>query len=433
MMSVVSSFGERTIQDGVTYLIDTKDKTVECIGFRDKDSLHEVLFIPDSICLSGQYYRVVSVADSAFADCYSLVSVSLGNCIETIGSFAFDDCRELRSINMSHALREIGFSAFGNCVSLESVSLPDGVKVLRERAFDGCLSLKAMYIPESVSMIGVPLFPNNNLNTIKVNRRNPVYDSRRGCNAIIETSTNRLIATCSNTTIPRDVVEIAAFSFLETNNLKRVFIPKNVAVIQNRAFMGCDDVEEIKVSRRNRTFVSEGNAIIASAQRLLVVGCKNTIIQSGIQSIGCAAFAGLHSLHSLTLPESVDTILWQAFADCTNLEEIIMPQKMHYMGDATFMGCNSLVSFVCPDGIDCIWNQVFAECGSLQSVILPKSVWIVTYRAFAFCTDLKEIEMPGVTRIHNEAFLDCSSLKKVTMSPDVVPDKDAFKGVILWK
>ena len=53
-------------------------------------------------------------------------------------------------------------------------------------AFDGCSSLTA----------------------IKVGTGNSKYDSRNNCNAIIETSTNTLIAGCKNTIIPNSVTSI---------------------------------------------------------------------------------------------------------------------------------------------------------------------------------------------------------------------------------
>jgi|GEM_PF-3663610 len=58
----------------------------------------------------------------------------------------------------------------------------------------------------------------------------------------------------------------------------------------------------------------------------------------------------------------------------------------------------------------------------------------ITHQAFACCTSLKEIEMPGIIRIHSEAFLDCRSLENVKIMKDVKADADSFKGVPLsWK
>jgi hypothetical protein len=45
------------------------------------------------------------------------------------------------------------------------------------------------------------------LESIIVSPGNAVYDSRDNCNAIIETSTNRLIAKCRSTVLPDGITE----------------------------------------------------------------------------------------------------------------------------------------------------------------------------------------------------------------------------------
>ena len=54
-----------------------------------------------------------------------------------------------------------------------------------------------------------------------VDGENPVYDSRNGCNALIETATNTLVAGCANTVIPAGITAVAANELFEVN--KNVF------------------------------------------------------------------------------------------------------------------------------------------------------------------------------------------------------------------
>jgi hypothetical protein len=63
---------------------------------------------------------------------------------------------------------------------LESIVIPAGVTSIGEDAFWGCSSLESIIVSPG----------------------NAVYDSRDNCNAIIETSTNRLIAKCRSTVLP---------------------------------------------------------------------------------------------------------------------------------------------------------------------------------------------------------------------------------------
>ena len=64
-------------------------------------------------------------------------------------------------------------------------------------AFYGCTGLTSFAIPNSVKKIGRFAFSRcTNLQKIVVEEYNEVYDSRNGCNAIIETASNKIILAC---------------------------------------------------------------------------------------------------------------------------------------------------------------------------------------------------------------------------------------------
>ena len=89
-------------------------------------------------------------------------------------------------------------------------------------AFGGS-GLTTISIPNSVTSIGSSAFSGcSSLTSISVVSDNPKYDSRNNCNAIIETTTNTLIAGCMNTTIPKSVTSINE-EFLDCPSLKDVY------------------------------------------------------------------------------------------------------------------------------------------------------------------------------------------------------------------
>ena len=53
---------------------------------------------------------------------------------------------------------------------------------------------------------------------------NTTYDSRDGCNAIIEKQTNKLVAGCKNSTIPATVTSIGYGAFSDCEDLESVTI-----------------------------------------------------------------------------------------------------------------------------------------------------------------------------------------------------------------
>ena len=84
-----------------------------------------------------------------------------------------------------------------------SIIIPDSVTSIGYWAFSGCSSLESIVIPDSVTSVGKSAFCGcSSLESIVVSPGNAVYDSRDNCNAIIETSTNRLIAKCRSTVLP---------------------------------------------------------------------------------------------------------------------------------------------------------------------------------------------------------------------------------------
>ncbi|MGM9861665.1 MAG: leucine-rich repeat domain-containing protein, partial [Muribaculaceae bacterium] len=76
---------------------------------------------------------------------------------------------------------------------------------------------------------------------------NTIYDSRDGCNAIIETATNTLISGCMNTTIPASVTSIGVGAFLYCCNLTSVTIPNSVTTIGEVAFYGCSGLTSVTI------------------------------------------------------------------------------------------------------------------------------------------------------------------------------------------
>lgn len=241
------------------------------------------------------------------------------------------------------------------------------VTAIGDFAFYGSAALQVVVIPESVESIGDRALAHcAALDSIIVNENNFTFDSRNGCNAVVESNWGRLIAGCHNTTIANGVYEICAFAFAGCERLTEITIPQWVEKIGYEAFAGtgltevqlpvylhelgyrafadCPDLVTVAVDEYNEKYDSrnECNAVIETPTGILVAGCKGTEVPATVAKIGYEAFSGCAGLEELVIPDSVNTIMHYAFRECTDLKVVDIPATAMTFGDRAFGDCTGL-------------------------------------------------------------------------------------------
>jgi hypothetical protein len=146
----------------------------------------------------------------------------------------------------------------------------------------------------------------------------------------------------------------------------------------------------------------------------------STIDSLPVTAIGFRAFAVCTTLTNVTIPDSMKTIGYGAFAQCSNLTSVTIPNSVTSIEESAFGLCTHLTSVTIPNSVTSIEKTVYWLCTGLTSVTIPNSVTNIGQAAFKDCTNLTSITIPNsVIKIASWAFFNCASLTSVTIGNGV--------------
>lgn len=105
------------------------------------------------------------------------------------------------------------------------------------------------------------------------------------------------------------------------------------------------------------------------------------------------------------IPYDVIRIQDAAFAYCTNLKSVSIPESVKYIGLIAFKGC-SLREITIGSGVTTIFSEAFSNCKNLESVTIPKSLTKIQSNVFENCDNLKSVYISDLASWCNINFLN---------------------------
>ncbi len=430
-MTATAVFGERPmtfVVDSVVYRI-VSDGEVSAVGFEGSPVS---LSVPSSVENGGEPYAPTSIADSAFAGCATVTSVSIGDSVASIGDGALDS-PYLRSVEVSSG--NAAYSSIAGVLydedagvllkfpaSKQRLVIPSTVTEIAAGAFQNAgAALKADHdsgpisyfryvsIPASVTRIGEGAFASSTLEVLRLADGTEAVGARAfaGCGSLSYVVFNETLGS-----VAPDAFEGCSFHGEDGNEMAF-----SIGAMSGHKFTGSgsDDLT---------MYVPEAGGTIASGgvnYRITDSGAKH-VYAAGPDGEGAAEVSIPASVRYLGFDWMVTSVGPKAFMGCGSITSVSSAVDV---GFKSFAKCAGLES-VSLGGAGSIGGYAFFGCASLSAVSLG-SVASVGESAFSGCASLSAVDQSGVQTVGDHAFYRCA-LREVDLSSATSVGYGAFTG-----
>lgn len=390
LFTSLNAFSYDFIVDNIYYeILSETDKTVQ-VTYKNfvwatntytSDYSGDIV-IPSTVTYNDINYTVTNIYDHAFIKCTELTSVSIPNTVTNIGECAFYSCSKLKSITIPNSVTKIGDSAFAECIELATISVPESVIDINH-SFGNTAWYKNQ--PDGV------IFINNLLYDYKGTMpENTDFTVKEGTTVICHNALS-CKGGLKSVTIPKSVKHIGMGAFNGCFNLETVTIEDGcTAFINDMAFEGCPKLATITIPNSiieiSSYAFSETAWYDAQPSGSVYIGKvlydykgtmpenTNFIVKDGTVCITNQTFNWSEGLVSISIPNTVKSIICGAIGYCKGLTSIAIPNSVEHIGEWVFSGCSNLKTIYIGDSVKRIDEYAFNDLGENLTEIISASI-----------------------------------------------------------
>ena len=347
---------------------------------------------------------VTSIEDYAFSDCTGLTEITIPDSVTSIGEQAFFCCTGLTEITIPDSVTSIGVQAFSYCTSLTEITIPDSVTSIGGYAFWRCTSLTEITILDSVTSIGRQAFSNcTRLKNVYISDINAWFEidfvdsaSNPMCHGANLYCNGELV---TEVAIPDSMESIGSYVFADCTSLTEITIPDSVTSIGEYAFSGCTSLTEITIPD-SVTSIGWGAFEGCTSLTEITIPDSVTSIRKGTFS-GCTSLKSVTFLGSKTGIEEgafrncdadmkfiTEDTCGYVVSVVENVTQLTVKPKEGKIPAGAYKGNKRLKEVTLEEGITLIEDDAFANCDNLEKIVIPKSVTVIRYTAFTYDTKL---------------------------------------------
>ena len=367
----------------------------------------------------------------AFSDCSKLTTVVLGEKTrisesmfqnspiteivvysDIVGDKAFLGCEKLTKVEFKNDLTYLGAEAFSGCKRLNSVVFDKGCEKIAYLAFYDCDALESFTLPNCDVIIGDGVFGKSGINTLIFGEKTAitenglgVFDGVDNLTVVLENSDSYVLK--DGAVYSKDLSQLVMV--LPSSAVTSFTVPASVTHVFDGAFSSNRYIKTVNFETGSR-LEKIGYGAFANCTSLQSVVLPDREIE-----VGASAFFNTSSLKSINL-EKVKSLGEFAF-EGSSITTANLTLSGVKIGSGAFYGVTALRTVVLGAGAE-IGDQAFAESGVTDVDILGAGA-TVGEGAFLSCTRLANFDFADISgKIEDFAFYGCSGLKSVT-APNV--------------